>query len=128
MNEFVVPVSEEITASLKWDFAFGEIVDWNPDGSPIRYNTRALVDRFEGLKVEIFANDHPPPHFRVKYQDSTANFRISDCRRMNGKGKILRYQKNIEFWWGQNKQKLISEWNARRPGDCPVGEYHESNI
>lgn len=128
MIEFVVPVSPEIIMTLRNDFERGLIDGWNPDGSPIRYNTRALVDRFEGLKVEIFANDHPPPHFRVKYQDSTANFRISDCHRMNGKGKILRYQRNIEFWWGQNKQKLISEWNARRPSGCPVGEYRESAI
>lgn len=128
MNEFVVPLSEEVTASLKRDFAFGEIVDWNPEGSPIRYNTRALVDRFDGLKVEIFANEHPPPHFRVKRQDSAANFRISDCQLINGSGEILKYKKNIKFWWSGNRTRLISEWNARRPGDCPVGKYRESSI
>src|SRR5438309_9985456 len=36
------------------------------------------------LKIEVFANEHPPPHFRVNYAGETANYRISDCQQLNG--------------------------------------------
>lgn len=78
-----------------------------------------------GLKVEIFANEHPPPHFRVKMQSSTANYRIADCKRMDGSGEVLRYEKTIRKWWERHKIALIDTWNDRRPSDCPVGRYVE---
>lgn len=30
------------------------------------YYARQLVDRIKGLKIEVYANEHPPPHFHVK--------------------------------------------------------------
>lgn len=36
------------------------------------------------MKIEVFANEHPPPHFRVKHRNETANFAIADCRHLNG--------------------------------------------
>lgn len=35
------------------------------DGSFSLYAEKILVERVRGLKFEIFANEHPPPHFRV---------------------------------------------------------------
>jgi hypothetical protein len=84
-----------------------------------------LVDRFGGLKVEIFSDEHAPPHFRVKFQSSAANYRISDCKHINGSGEILRHEKCIVEWWETNKQNLINCWNVSRPSDCPVGLYQE---
>lgn len=79
----------------------------------------------KGLKVEVFANEHPPPHFRVKLQASTANFRISDCERLNGSGEVLRHERTIRSWWKDHKTDLIEAWDKMRPSDCPVGTYSE---
>jgi type I restriction enzyme, R subunit len=80
-----------------------------------------LVDRFAGLRIEVFANEHPPPHFRVKCNGETTNYRISDCEQLNG--GLQRYYRVIQDWHATNKRALIDAWNRLRPIDCPVGEY-----
>src|ERR1700674_2516230 len=61
------------------------------------------------LKIEVFANEHPPPHFRVKYGSETANYRISDCQQLNG--ELHRYYRVIRDWHSRHKPKLIEYWN-----------------
>ena len=123
MAEYVVPFHEGISDTLKQsldDGVMGDDENRRPYLIP-----KAHVATFDGFKVEIFSNEHPPPHFRVKYQGMTANFRISDCLAINGDKKLLRYRKNVEVWWNDNKKLLIMFWNNKRPTDCPVGEYKE---
>ena len=76
------------------------------------------------LKIEVFANEHPPPHFRVKYAGETANYRIGDCEQING--GLQRYYRIIRDWHSKHKAKLVESWNTFRPTDCPVGEYVET--
>lgn len=82
------------------------------------------LDRFGSLKIEIFANEHPPPHFRVICAGETANYRISDCEQLNG--GLRKYYRVIRGWHSKNKSKLIEAWNNFRPSDCPVGQYIET--
>jgi hypothetical protein len=90
---------------------------------PINYNPAFSVDRFAGLRIEVFSNEHPPPHFRVSCNGETANYRISDCEQLNG--GLSRYYGVIKTWHAENKTRLIEIWNDRRPADCPVGVYRE---
>jgi len=122
MTEWVVDIDDAVAAQLVESIRQGPVLQIK-DGEPIRSLNEETVARIEGLKIEIFANEHPPPHFRVKYQGSTANFTIAECRRMNGSGQILRFEKNVELWWSINKKTLIETWNRLRPSDCPVGKY-----
>lgn len=92
-----------------------------------QFSTEFLVKEITGLKIEVFANEHPPPHFRVKHADGVANYRISDCVRINGRGKILKHERAIRKWWEDNKGELINAWNNHRPSGCPVGEYREGH-
>lgn len=125
MTEYVVNVPEEIEDELSKSFASGRIIEFTEQGEYVEFK-KVQVDRLGGLKIEIFSNEHPPPHFRVKFQGSAANYRISDCGRINGSGEVVRFENNILKWWKSNKQKLIDTWNERRPTDCPVGVYQES--
>jgi hypothetical protein len=85
---------------------------------------RALVARINGLRIEIFANEHTPPHFHVSANDIDASFSISDCELL--KGSISRKdQRLITFWHSGAKNKLIEFWNHTRPLNCPVGRIEE---
>ena len=81
------------------------------------------VDQFTGLRVEVYAREHPPPHFRVSCQRGSANYRISNCTQLSG--NLRREYSTIRAWHAENKDKLIEAWNRMRPSDCPVGEYRE---
>lgn len=124
MTEWVVSLSDELVEELADSIRQGPVVEIK-DGQGLRLLTEETVAQINGLKLEIFSNEHPPPHFRVKYQSSTANYKISDCSRLNGSGEVLKYEKNVQIWWADNKKNLIEAWNRLRPSDCPVGEYKE---
>ena len=124
MTEWAISLSDDLVKELADSFRQGPILEIR-DGKGRRLLTEETVARIDGLKVEVFSNEHPPPHFRVKYQSSTANYQISDFTRLNGSGEVLKYEKNIRLWWNGNKEKLIEDWNRLRPSDCPVGEYKE---
>ncbi len=82
-----------------------------------------LVANLDGLKIEVFSREHPPPHFRVCYAGETANYTIAACSQLNG--GLKKWYKNIKEWHVENKQQLIDIWNTTRPTDCPVGQYRE---
>jgi len=82
-----------------------------------------VVDRFAGLRVEVFAREHPPPHFRVSCGQDSANYRIKDCVQLNG--GLLRHNGTVRAWHPENRERLIAKWNQHRPTDCPVGKYRE---
>jgi len=122
MTEWIVDVEHELVADLAESIRQGKVIEIK-DGQGRRLLTEESVERVDGLKIGVFSNEHPPPHFRVKFQSSTANYRISDCSRINGSGELFKYEKNIRLWWEENKPKLIETWNRLRPSDCPVGRY-----
>lgn len=79
------------------------------------------VARFDGLSIQIQADEHPPPHFHVRGGGANVSFAINDCRRLKGAKGLERYERNIEKWWRDNRCVLILTWNKLRPADCPVG-------
>ena len=82
-------------------------------------HTLALIN---GLKIEVFSNEHPPPHFRVTCGDESNVFRIDNCSPMHGDGLKKKFN-IIQNWHTDNKAALIAAWNKTRPTGCPVGEY-----
>ncbi|XUY27812.1 DUF4160 domain-containing protein [Agrobacterium sp. rho-8.1] len=79
----------------------------------------ALVDH--RLKVEIRANEHPPPHFHVIYDGEDASFTLDTCTRLKGVRGLERHERVIRLWWQKNKAALAVRWNECRPENCPVG-------
>jgi hypothetical protein len=118
IKEWVVeaPALAEMLAA---DFKRGPII--NEKGQ--RLLVEETVDWLNGLKIQIFSNEHPPPHFRVSYAGETANFAIEDCKKLNG--GLNKWERNIRAWHAVHKPHLIAVWNRTRPTDCPVGAYRE---
>jgi Domain of unknown function (DUF4160) len=80
------------------------------------------VARVNGLKIEVFSNEHPPPHFHVKAPEIDASFSIEDCSLLKGKISSPAAQK-VKYWHLHSKPKLIEAWNSSRPTNCTVGPY-----
>jgi hypothetical protein len=133
VREFCHSVEETNSSQQEWvvqfddDAAVGQLRADLSANEPIRKPDdvwpKYLVDCFSGLRVEVFAREHPPPHFRVRCGGESANYQITDCAQLNG--GLRREYGVIRKWHVENKEKLIAAWNQRRPSDCPVGNYRE---
>jgi len=101
--------------ALERSFIQGPIID----DSGRRSITEREVDRIGSLKIEVFSDEHPPPHFRVSYQGQSANFRISDCGKING--GLDRFRRNIRAWHAVHKDILIATLPTHRlsSGEIP---------
>ena len=124
-QEWVVDINDEpAVAELRAALFAADRTGRQPKGGVSDGTLEFLVDRFAGLRVEVFAREHPPPHFRVSCGQEAANYRIADCTQLNV--GLRREHRTVRAWHAANKQKLIAAWNSRRPSDCPVGEYREA--
>ena len=92
------------------------------DGESILLQGKQLVERLAGLRIEVYPDEHPPPHFHVKSPEVNASFAIEDCRLLKGRVAPEPLQK-IKHWHKYSRAKLIEAWDATRPTDCSVGKY-----
>lgn len=117
MTTIEVILPEALIEKLRASFMDGPIVD----EAGRRFLTEKEVDRFNGLVVSIFFNEHPPPHFCVRYQAETANFSILDGERLPNNKGLEKFDRNIKKWWKEHHALLVATWNSTRPTDCSVG-------
>ena len=95
------------------------------DGELILIQTKQLIERLNGLKIEIYPNEHPPPHFHVKSPNINASFTIEYCELLDGDIPRKEYDK-IRYWHNASKELLIDVWDSTRPYNCQVGKYNGS--
>jgi hypothetical protein len=60
-----------------------------------------VISRFFGIRVAFFYNDHPPPHFHVRYGEERAIIEIETMRLIAG-------------WLPPRVHRLVTEWATRR--------------
>jgi hypothetical protein len=112
-----VPIDPALVRELDESLNMGPML--NTGG--LRMLNEEQVARFEGLSIQIQADEHAPPHFHVRGGGANVSFAIDDGRRLKGAKGLERYDRNIEKWWRDNRCELILTWNRLRPADCPVG-------
>jgi hypothetical protein len=95
---------------------------WEDDGESFLIEIKQLVAKVNGLRIEIYSNEHPPPHFHVKSPNVNASFDIESCSLLEG-SVDGRDKKKIQFWHRHAKPLLINAWNSTRPTNCTVGAY-----
>lgn len=93
------------------------------DGEEILLENKELVAQVNGLNIEIYSNEHPPPHFYVKSLDINASFCIQSCSKLKGNISSKDLSK-VKYWHKRSKSLLIDIWNSTRPTDCVVGAYN----
>lgn len=98
---------------------------WEENGEMFLIEIKQLVAKVNGLKIEIYPDEHPPPHFHVKSPNIDASFNIENCNLLKGKIED-RDKKKIEYWHKHAKPLLIEIWNSTRPTNCTVGAYQRT--
>ena len=93
MVEYIIEIDSNVAEELKDSLDTEAILKFDK-GEPVYNLSEFLVGNFNGFKVEIFSNEHPPPHFRIKYQGMTGNFSISTCEVLKCDDGLARYNKN----------------------------------
>jgi Domain of unknown function (DUF4160) len=98
-----------------------QLADETDDGLERISIEKQAIARFDGLSVHVYADEHPPPHFHVRWNGEERSFSIDTCSPLHASGGLARYLKNIKKWHKKNQRLLVEAWNANRPADCPVG-------
>jgi len=97
---------------------------WDEDGESTVLEIKRLVERMHGLRIEIYPNEHPPPHFHVKSPSVNASFSIAECELLSGDASPGDIRK-IKHWHRFSKPLLVSHWDDTRPTQCSVGKFRE---
>jgi hypothetical protein len=83
-----------------------EWADWGASG---------MAGTIGHLKIMIYPNDHPPPHFHIVTDIYNAKFYIETCELIDGvlPGKHI---KVIRKWHANRVDFLRDKWRITRPG------------
>ncbi len=75
------------------------------------------ICRFFGIIITMFADDHNPPHFHVRYGDYEA---IVTIDKGVVKGEMPRSAlKQVFRWMELNKEELAANWQRLQQGEEP---------
>jgi len=123
-SPFIVEFKSESLILLEKGMQRGHIIELKEEsnnGREVARIEKAAAGTLGSLKVHIYANEHPPPHFHVKYNGEENSFSIHDASPLYPDGGLKKWFKNIKKWHLENKSDLIAFWNKMRPDGCPVG-------
>ncbi len=68
----------------------------------------------DGIRIEIFTNDHPPPHFHVRFGQMRAKFDIATGNMIKGR-MDKRTVRKVKQWTEFNRDLLMQVWIKSRP-------------
>jgi hypothetical protein len=91
-------------------------------GKSILVESKQCVDKLDGLRIDIYPDEHPPPHFHVKSPEVNASFAIDDGRLLTGTASPSAIRK-IKYWHSLATIRLIEVWDSTRPTGCTVGAF-----
>ena len=77
------------------------------------------IHRGAGWKIQIFANDHRPPHVHVVSAEHAIQIAIADGYVLHGRRRAIRALSDARRWVDENRDWLQREWNriAERASD-----------
>ena len=71
------------------------------------------ISRFFGITVQMYYNDHDPPHFHVRYSGQKALIAIETVALMNGtlSPRVLGL---VKEWAAMHQEELMEDWTLAR--------------
>lgn len=67
------------------------------------------ISRFLGIIITMYYQEHNPPHFHVRYNESKASISIQDLTLLDGKLPPRVFGLVIE-WASQHQSALMEDW------------------
>jgi hypothetical protein len=110
------------------DYIFATTLDaYQENGQWVTEHGRTQVHRAGNFSIQIYANEHPPPHFHIRGNDINASFSIDNFSPMEGCDKLPKKALRLiqYFYESGGRAKLIDCWNRTRPFGCEVGEIEQ---
>ena len=71
------------------------------------------ICRFLGVVIQMFFDDHSPPHFHATYGDDEASFSIDSLEVLEGR-LPPRVKGLVIEWASLNQEKLKENWSSLR--------------
>ena len=68
----------------------------------------------DGIRIEIYTLDHPPPHFHARFGRMRAKFDIMTGNMIRGR-MDNRSVRKVKQWTELNRDLLMQVWIASRP-------------
>lgn len=69
------------------------------------------VAAFDGIKIEMYFDEHPPPHFHARYAEFIVQIGIKDLNVI--KGTFPTAKLHMVRDWAQNRKALLADrWVA----------------
>lgn len=87
------------------------------------YFIKELVGRVRNMKIEIYSNDHNPPHFHVKSNDSSINakFRLDNCDFIKGSIGTKDCKRIKAFFEDDETKKMMKDmWNKSKDDSLTI--------
>jgi uncharacterized protein DUF4160 len=71
------------------------------------------VSAFHGIVIEMWFDEHPPPHFHARYAEYEASIAIDNLTVVDGAlpPRILR---KVREWAFQHRPTLLANWYSAR--------------
>ena len=77
-----------------------------------------IVATFNGIKIELYFDEHPPPHFHARYAEFIAQVDMTTLEII--KGSLPRRQmRMVREWALPRRQALRRAWDFCRTNDDP---------
>jgi hypothetical protein len=68
-----------------------------------------IISSFYGILIQMFWNDHPPPHFHVRYANYRARVSIEELKIISG--DLPRTAERLVLEWAQlHRAELMENW------------------
>ena len=76
------------------------------------------ISAFYGILIQMFWNEHAPPHFHALYGEDEALIDLRDLRVMRG-GLPRRAMALVLEWAAEHRDELMEDWNLCRRLQAP---------
>lgn len=77
------------------------------------------ISRFSGIVIQMYANDHGPPHFHARYGAETARVRLEPIEVMDSDLPQSGLRLVLE-WAMLHESELVENWHRLRAGEAPA--------
>ena len=72
----------------------------------------------EGVRIRLYADEHPPPHFHAVYAEFSAQIEIGSLRVMNG--SLPPATLSVVLSWAMARQDVLKRtWDIVTAGEKP---------